>query len=134
MRPRSDGTSSSWPAPGTAAMVFSKSAICELWMSTKKKAGASFGMRCVICSRRLPSISAVATSTVRPRPSDSMTIGVGEPGRWRLASASRSAASLGLPTRAATHISAARQQREGDEGADRAQHEPARGAPARGAT
>ena len=105
MRPRSDGTSSSLPAPGTAAMVFSKSAICELWMSTKKKAGASFGMRCVICSRRLPSISAVATSTVRPRPSDSMTIGVGEPGRWRLASASRSAANLGLPTRAAAHIS-----------------------------
>jgi len=81
MRPRSDGTLSSVPAPGIAASAASKSWICEDWMSTKKKAGASLGMRCVICSRRFPSISEVATSTVRPSPSDSITMGVDEPGR-----------------------------------------------------
>jgi hypothetical protein len=87
-----------------AASAFSKASIWVDWMSTKKKAGASLGMRLVICSRRFPSISAVATSTVSPSPSDSMTMGVGAPGRCRLARASRSPANLGLPARAAASI------------------------------
>ena len=104
MRPRNDGTLSTAPAPGMAAIAFSKAGIWVDWMSTKKKAGASLGMRRVSCSRRLPSISAVATSTVRPSPSDSMTMGVGAPGRCRLASASRRPASRGLPACAAASI------------------------------
>ena len=88
----------------TIVPVSSCRAIWLDWMSTKKNAGASLGMRFVNCSRRFPSISAVATSTVRPSPSDSMTIGVGAPGRCRLASASRRPARRGLPARAATSI------------------------------
>ena len=86
MRPRSDGTSSTAPAPGTLAIACRKASIWLDWISTKKNAGASLGMRRVIWSRRLPPISAVPTSTVSPRPNDSMTIGVGAPGRCRLAS------------------------------------------------
>ena len=105
MRPRKDGTLSIVPAPGTAARACSNSGIWFDWISTKKKAGASFGIRWVIWSRRLPSINAVATSTVRPSPRDNMTMGVGAPGRCRLAIASLSAANLGLGTRAANAIS-----------------------------
>ncbi len=113
-------------------MAFSKAGIWLDWMSTKKKAGASLGMRRVSCSRRLPSISAVATSTVRPSPSDSMTIGVGAPGRCRLASASRSAANLGLPTLAAPSISSRASNGKAMKRADRAHHEVGRDAAAVG--
>ena len=39
----------------------------------------------VNCWRRLPSISITVTSSARPRPSDSTTVGVSAPGRWMLA-------------------------------------------------
>ena len=55
----------------------------------KKKAGARSGIWRRSWSIRLPWISAMATSTVAPRPRERMTLAVGAPGRWILASAKR---------------------------------------------
>ena len=74
------------PLPSTAA---SKRAAWWGRMSMKKKAGARSGIWRRTWSIRLPWISAMATSTVAPRPRDRMTLAVGAPGRWMLASARR---------------------------------------------
>ena len=55
----------------------------------KKKAGAESGIWRRTWSIRLPWISAMATRTVAPRPSDRIALAVGAPGRWMLASARR---------------------------------------------
>ena len=59
-------------------------------MSRKKNDGAFSGSAAVNWRCRLPSISITVTSKARPRPSESMTVGVSAPGRWILAMASRS--------------------------------------------
>ncbi len=87
-------------------------------MSIKKKVGAVRQGSGQIWRRRLPSISASATSRVSPSPSDSTTVDVSAPGRWILPIASRSTVER---TRGAARqsLKAEADDAEHDEGADR---------------
>ena len=89
MRPRSIGTRSSVALGACARTKVSKRSASAAWMSRKKNDGALSGSAAVNWRRRLPSISSTVTSSARPRPSDSTTVGVSAPGRWMLAIASR---------------------------------------------
>jgi hypothetical protein len=125
IRPRSDGTLSSLPAPGTASIVFSKSAICELWTSTKKKPGASLGdaLGDLLLQIALDQggrhqhgeTESQRQHDDRRRRAGPMEIGERQPQGGK----------LGLADPRRRPHQAARQQRKGDEGADRTQHEPA---------
>ena len=89
MRPRSIGTRSSRHRPARLQRRRRTPAPASGWMSMKKKAGASGRLLARSGRAGCPAISATATSTVSPRPSDITTLAVGAPGRCRLASASR---------------------------------------------
>ena len=91
MRPRIIGTSSSVPSAALACRKSEKLCACVWRRSRKKKLGVSPGTVRESCARMLPSMRVSATSSARPRPSDSTTVGVSAPGRWMLAIASRNA-------------------------------------------
>ena len=81
-------------------------------MSMKKKLGASSATTSSIRLPRLRSIIMIATSTVMPRPSDSTTLGVGVPGRCRLATARRSRGRLERGAARASRITSAAASRK----------------------
>ena len=90
-------------------------------MSRKKNDGALSGSASANSRCRLPSISTTVTSNARPRPSDSMTLGVSAPGRWMLAMASRKTVERWRGTCRAIHIVTMRdqpQQQKDDGGGD----------------
>ena len=128
MRPRSDGTLSSAPAPGTAAMAFSK--VGDLGrLDVDEEEGrrvARDALRDLLAQIALDQRRRHQHGEAEPqrqhddrrRRAGPVQVGERQPqrGELRLAGARR------------RHHQKPRQQREGDEGADRAQHEPARDA------
>ena len=84
-------------------------------MSRKKNDGAFSGSAAVNSWRRLPSISSTVTSSARPRPSDSTTVGVSAPGRWMLAIASRRTVERGRGDAARSAMSSLGDQAQHDE-------------------
>ena len=106
MRPRRAGTRRKPVTPGWARTSASKSATWSSWMSMKKNAGTWSGSRSSTWARMAASISATATSTVRPAPSDIITAVVGEPGRINPPRASRAATGRGGGSRRHSAVTA----------------------------
>ena len=90
----------------------------------KKNDGAAPGMVSASSRRRLPWMLATATSTVRPRPSESTTLRVGAPGPARSASARRAMPVRRRASQRASAMIAKGQQAKDDDGGKGRQHEP----------
>ena len=80
MRPRSIGTRSSVASGAAARTKASKRSASATWMSTKYNDGALSGSAAIELAAQIAVDLEHVTSSARPRPSDSTTLGVSAPG------------------------------------------------------